>query len=73
MPIVQEVDEHVQLLTTKEMELTEAIERLEAEGEVAQRLFYSDNSLVIIFCKIFHKRDKRSSNVSNGPIPSSNF
>jgi len=30
----KEVDEHVQLLTTKETELTEAIERLEAEGEV---------------------------------------
>ena len=35
--MVQEVDEHVQLLTTKETELTEAIERLEAEGEVLLR------------------------------------
>ena len=42
MPIVQEVDEHVQLLTTKETELTEAIERLEAEGEVAQRHVYDE-------------------------------
>ena len=30
----------MQLLTTKETELTEAIERLEAEGEVAQRYIY---------------------------------
>ena len=40
--MVQEVDEHVQLLTTKETELTEAIERLEAEGEVAQRHVYDE-------------------------------
>ena len=32
----QEVEDHVKLLTAKESELTEAIERLEAEGEVIQ-------------------------------------
>ena len=32
----QEVEDHVKLLTAKEGELTEAIERLEAEGEVIQ-------------------------------------
>ena len=32
----QEVEGHVKLLTAKEGELTEAIERLEAEGEVIQ-------------------------------------
>ena len=32
---MQEVEEHVRLLTAKETELAEAIERLEAEGEVA--------------------------------------
>ena len=31
---MQEVEEHVKLLTAKETELAEAIERLEAEGEV---------------------------------------
>ena len=31
---LQEVEEHVKLLTSKETELAEAIERLEAEGEV---------------------------------------
>ena len=31
---MQEVEEHVKLLTSKETELAEAIERLEAEGEV---------------------------------------
>ena len=33
---MQEVEEHVKLLTGKETELAEAIERLEAEGEVLQ-------------------------------------
>ena len=33
---MQEVEEHVKLLTSKETELVEAIERLEAEGEVVQ-------------------------------------
>ena len=32
---MQEVEEHVRLLTAKETELAEAIERMEAEGEVA--------------------------------------
>ena len=32
---MQEVEEHVKLLTAKETELAEAIDRLEAEGEVA--------------------------------------
>ena len=31
---MQEVEDHVKLLTSKETELAEAIERLEGEGEV---------------------------------------
>ena len=35
---LQEVEEHVKLLTSKETELAEAIERLEAEGEVVLQI-----------------------------------
>ena len=35
---MQEVEEHVKLLTSKETELAEAIERLEAEGEVVLQI-----------------------------------